>query len=597
MFHRLKHILWHAKNLKHCISISYNFFQGHKRKEKNHKKERFSTLIMFNRLTIKAMKTLINANKVTLNFNLREPKKVNGSTNLYAVVKVEGKQLKISLGCKVCAWNWDAKKQVPIVKDGMNQQDIANALQINEIINDVRSRFFLYLCSGDTITETTIKEVLTIETQKDMANKNAIPPQRTKTATKLLEEAFETRYGLLEAPKCAPSSYKAYTYQLKRFLEYLKQPNVYDSAKSLTNKTIYNYKAYLEAEAEKKGAGTYNVIVKQCNLIILLINDIAANPNFERLELVHIEPLKEKKVIKKAETKKRELTAAEINAVVNVELHDKRLEFYRDCFIMQINSGVRVSDLPKLFKREYKTIEEDGKQLIQIVSKKETITAVIICNDTIKALINKYADGLPYNFTKNAYNNALKVIFMRANLTHEETFSQEINGVKKEVKERLCDIISSHFARHTFITQRLREGWSFEKVCYLTGHANDVQIRLVYEHLTEKDKAQQVIKELGKIEQKQDKTNNTQSNEIEKLINECKDVLMMLGANYGEIADINDLDTLLVKIYVDYHKRFEDCGISAMQLKEIYNTKPTFKEKQIALQTLICEAKAKKILK
>ena len=71
----------------------------------------------------------------------------------------------------------------------------------------------------------------------------------------------------------------------------------------------------------------------------------------------------------------------------------------------------------------------------------------------------------------------------------------------------------------------------------------------------------------------------------------------MLGANYGEIADINDLDTLLVKIYVDYHKRFEDCGISAIQLKNIYNTKPTFKEKQIALQTLICEAKEKEILK
>ena len=131
----------------------------------------------------------------------------------------------------------------------------------------------------------------------------------------------------------------------------------------------------------------------------------------------------------------------------------------------------------------------------------------------------------------------------------------------------------------------------------MTGHATDAQIREVYEHLTEKDKGHAVLQELGKIESKQDNTNNTPSNEIEKLINECKDVLMMLGAEYSDVADINDLDTLLVKIYVDYHKRFEDCGISAEQLKEIYNTKPTFKEKQIALQTLICEAKAKKILK
>lgn len=543
------------------------------------------------------MKTLNFTNAVTLNFNLREPKKVKGETNIYAVVKVEGKQLKISLGCKVCAWNWDAKKQVPIVKDGMNQQDIANALQINEIINDVRSRFFLYLCSGDTITETTIKEVLRIETKdNDMANKNAIPPKRTKTATKLLLEAFETRYGTEEKPKCAVSSYKAYTYQLKRFLEYLKQPNVYDSTKSLTNKTIYNYKAYLEAEAEKKGAGTYNVIVKQCNLIILLVNDIARNPNNERLGILHIEPMKEKKIIKKAETKKRELTTAEINAVFNVALNDTRLDFYRDCFVMQLNSGVRVGDLPKLFTHDYKVIKEEGQELLQIISKKETITAVIICNDTIKALINKYADGLPYNFTKNAYNNALKVIFKRANLTHEETFSQEINGVKKEVKERLCDIISSHFARHTFITQRLREGWSFEKVCYLTGHANDVQIRLVYEHLTEKDKAQQVIKELGKIEHKKENA-NTPSNDIQNLIAECKDVLIMLGAKYEDVADINAIDTLSFMVYNEYFKPFENYGIDVKELKRIYNTQGiTFKEKKQALETLVCEAKAKKLI-
>ena len=157
------------------------------------------------------MKTLNFTNAVSLNFNLREPKKVKGSTNLYAVVKLEGKQLKIAIGCKVNPWQWNAKKQIPIIKDGMCQQDIENALAINEKINDVRTKFYLYLCSGENITESTIKEVLTPIETKDMANKNAIPPKRTKTATKLLLEAFETRYGTQENPKCAPSSWKRYS--------------------------------------------------------------------------------------------------------------------------------------------------------------------------------------------------------------------------------------------------------------------------------------------------------------------------------------------------------------------------------------------------
>ena len=543
------------------------------------------------------MKSLINSNAVTLNFNLREPKKVSGETNIYAVVKVEGKQIKISLGCKVCAWWWNAKKQIPIIADGMTDKDITNAMQINEKINDVRHKFYCYLCSGDTINETTIKEVLTIDTQKDMANKNAIPPRRTKTATKLLTEAFESRYGTQENPKCAPSSWKRYNYQLQRFLNYLQLPNVYDSANSLNNKTMYNYKDFLADKQEKEGKGSANNIVKQINLVILLINDIAANPNHERLGIARIKPFEEKKVIKKAESKKRELTTEEINAVSSVALDDARLDFYRDCFVMQLNSGVRVSDLPKLFTRQYKTIEEEGKQLLQIVSQKETITAVIIANDTIKTLINKYKEGLPYAINKDNYNRALKEIFECANLTYLETYTKEINGKKEEVQERLCDIISSHFARHTFITKKLREGWSVENLQRLSGHANDAQIRLVYEHLTEKDKAQQVLKELDKIENKKENANNTQSNEIERLIAECKDVLVFLGADYADIRDINDINKLLYKVYYEYYKPFADYDIDVRAIKGIYNTEGTsFKEKQIALQVLLCEAKEKELI-
>ena len=543
------------------------------------------------------MKTLNYHNAVSLNFNLRQPKKVSGATNLYAVVKVEGKQLKISLNCKVCPWQWNAKKQIPIIADGMCQQDIENALAINEKINDVRSRFFLYLCSGQSITETTLKEVLTIDTQKDMANKNAIPPKRTKTATKLLTEAFSARYGTEEKPKCAKGSYRRYMYQLKRFLEYLKQPNIYDSANTLSNQTIYNYKDFLAKKQEKEGKGSANNIVKQCNLVILLINDISKNPNFERLGVKHIEPLAEKKVIKKAESKKRELTEQEINAVSSVELDDKKLNFYRDCFMMQINSGVRCSDLNKLFTHDYKVIQQEGQELLQIISAKEKITAVIIANDIIKNLITKYKEGVPYTISKDAYNRALKEIFERANLTALETYTTELNGVKKEVKERLCDIITSHFARHTFITKKLREGWSFEKVCYLTGHATDAQIREVYEHLTEKDKGHAVLKELEKIENKKENTNNTPSNDIQNLIAECKDVLVFLGAKYEDVADLNDIDTLLYKVYYEYYLPFAKYGIDVRAIKGVYNTKGTsFKEKQMALQVLLCEAKEKELI-
>ena len=61
------------------------------------------------------------------------------------------------------------------------------------------------------------------------------------------------------------------------------------------------------------------------------------------------------------------------------------------------------------------------------------------------------------------------------------------------------ELISNHFARHTFITFKLREGMRPDRLCYMTGHADDRMIREVYEHLTKTDKIKAVKKEKERI--------------------------------------------------------------------------------------------------
>jgi hypothetical protein len=63
---------------------------------------------------ISVTKQLINVNAVSLNFNLREPKG-NKATNVYAVIRLGSIQLKLPTKCKVNSWQWDKKKQMPIV--------------------------------------------------------------------------------------------------------------------------------------------------------------------------------------------------------------------------------------------------------------------------------------------------------------------------------------------------------------------------------------------------------------------------------------------------------------------------------------------------
>lgn len=439
-----------------------------------------------------------------------------------------------------------------------------------------------------------------------MANKNAIPPKRSVTATKLLNDAFIRRYGTEENPTTKIGSWKAYKRQLQQFLDYIKgNANVYDSVSTLSKKGIFNYKEWLEDNARKQGKGDSKTIAQKCNTIILLINDIAENPNFDKYKIEHLQPYKfAKSLVKNDEKKVRALTNEEVRVVMECELND-RLNMYREVFTMQLETGVRFSDLNKLFLHEYITNEKDGQKTLTIKTQKETITAVIIVNDTIESLIEKYNSGLPIKLDEQVYNEALKEIFEIAKLTNTEIYYKDFLGTKKEESGRLCDLVSNHWARHTFITNKVREGWNIDTLTYCTGHANDQQIKQVYAHITQQDKINKALKENARVQGNNSieiakegynefAYNKGVEDEKQRLINESKDVLMFLGAKYEDIADINSYDELAVLIYVDYAQKFERYGIFTHNLKGIYNDKnKTMKEKKQYLEMLIEDAEKK----
>ena len=90
------------------------------------------------------IKMLTNVNStLTLNFNLREPK-ANKKTNIYAVIKINGEQIKKPIDCKINPWNWDKKKQSPKFTKNMTEADTENAKQVLNIIYGLRINFNTY---------------------------------------------------------------------------------------------------------------------------------------------------------------------------------------------------------------------------------------------------------------------------------------------------------------------------------------------------------------------------------------------------------------------------------------------------------------------
>lgn len=130
------------------------------------------------------MKKLNNVS--SLNFNLREPK-AQRQTQLYAVVRADGKQYKIPLQCKIEPWLWDERKQQPVLTSGNE-----NILRIINIVSRLKVGFTKKVCYGCNDIVLELKQEI-----GNMANEQNLRHSVTRTpkATTLLRKAFDLYYS------------------------------------------------------------------------------------------------------------------------------------------------------------------------------------------------------------------------------------------------------------------------------------------------------------------------------------------------------------------------------------------------------------------
>ena len=463
--------------------------------------------------------------KVSVNLNLREPRKMSTRTNLYVVVKVDNMSAKLPIGVNVYSYAWNKKAQMVNVTPSMSEEERAYNIAQNEKIFEIKAKYMQiisYLCSAsDTMTPNEVFEYIKeeysiIQNKEVMANSNPIPNKRKATASKLLKKAFERMYGTQDAPQVAKGTFVNASGHLKAFLEWLSNNKVgiYDSVAYLKQSTLNEYKMYLEDVNREKGSGNGNSIAHKVNLIASLVNELRGWAECERYSIPMLNKLTQKSYKKNDKDLKRIALKKEWLKKVfsNENLTDKE-KFYRDIFSMQLESGVRYSDLNKLFVGEYDVEEEEGKKCMVVNTQKEDITAVIIITDEIKRLQKKYADGMPYKLNEKSYNKALKSMFENSGVTDEYTYIEDFNGSERKVSARICDNITNHFARHTFITEKAKDGWDFDKLSYYTGHSDDAMIRKVYAHLGNDYKVQSVVKEYKRINQTKRNTEENNKNQ------------------------------------------------------------------------------------
>ena len=422
-------------------------------------------------------------NQMQCNFNLRQPK-ANKPTNIYLVVYLNNKQVKLSTGVKVYPEHWNIRKQQAYVNARLSKLDNNNNTIANDRLSELKDMFLEfkhYLCEHPTDIENSITILRT------RIYKNTMTTEiKKKSATTVMKE-------IIDAKQAASSTKEQQKLNVGKFERYLKENNISDTWESMNLNTFESYQKYLVDNG--RGSVTIRNIIQ--NTLFPLLKKVSKrvdipftwyDSNLNIFEFVKDESNKELASNKKVTLTEEQLKQLYDYPITGTELQVRKRTEIRDLFVLQCLVGQRVGDMQKFFNGDNEKDEEEDT--ISIIQQKTKARAIIPLTPLAKEIISKYQNTeLKYYKPSNSNLNAeLRIIAEEAGLNIPITFEDK-DG--KQVKP-LFELVHTHTARHTFITIMCRRDIPKETIIIATGHEDTKMIDKVYSHLSSKDKAQKV---------------------------------------------------------------------------------------------------------
>ena len=406
---------------------------------------------------------------ISVNFNLRSPK-AKQPTPLYMVVYYLSNgvklQAKIPTGKKILPTLWDIRKQQPImINKGieLTNKQLREQAALTAYIANCR-----ILALSNTFTNfAELKQNINLTTDNDMSvTPQFIQSKKTPKATKLISEALKQ---YTKDRKVKETSAKQYQKLTKVFCQWIVETNQRDSAKALSQASFNAFVEWLKSNSNPSKVNKVASVIRQ------LIKYIAGTQAGTKYGITPVTFVNVKQV---KEEKKCEILKEEIEAFKAVKVKNDKEQYYKDVFLLQLITGQRISDTLKLIKGDYKVQQGQPCNTIILTTIKRNTTSYIAETKEVTELL-KAIRANKENETKNkkdkSFAHYLKVLFSRASINRLTPSGKPLNKV-----------ISSHFARHTFVTIKLREGYNFAQVGKMIGD-RPAMIEKVYGHPTDTD--------------------------------------------------------------------------------------------------------------
>lgn len=368
---------------------------------------------------------------------------------LYLVLRENGKREKISLQLKEEPSTFDKEKYVFTKANPYHKT-------LNARLNLIKSKVELLIreaeVTDDSLLEFRAKVIKAI---------NVSAPEKVEKKKEALFLPYFMKWALQETTKYKYNRCKKYTYNI--LLEYFgqKQPTFDD-----INYTFCE--DFIEWMSEKDlCANTRGSHIKYIKAAMneAYKNKLHTNEDFRtfRKETEQVDAVY--------------LTNDEVTKVAELPLCGSHA-LVRDIFILGCHTGMRFSDYSRLSSEDI----SDG--VIHMITQKCKTPVDIPAHPRVVEILNKYGGVMP-KISGQKFNAYIKDVCKEAGL--KESVLVRKGG--KHVRHEKWELISSHTARRTGLTNMYKAGISTYRCMMISGHKTE-QVFLTYLRITQEENAQ-----------------------------------------------------------------------------------------------------------
>ena len=234
-----------------------------------------------------------------------------------------------------------------------------------------------------------------------------------------------------------------YEIHLRNFYSYCNQKNV--DYKNITVKEMMLYKNILSERYKFQTINPKISVIKGFYNFLIDIEETEKNP------------IRDSMYIRKNRAKPKPLNKEDKHTFLSfIETKEKHIELG---FKILFDTGIRISELVKLEKSNIRIME--NKMYLHIVNAKgqESRLVPVFSSEIIQEIIS---------FAAGIYNGYLFNYSIRAYQLYTEEFEKKFNIE-----------FTTHMARHTFATEKIREGMRIDVLRKILGH-KDIRTTMYY---------------------------------------------------------------------------------------------------------------------